>query len=77
MLMMDTMSAERIRLIIDTNEAVRRAVRRTAAERGLSPSELVNEILERELAPVIEEMDRLIAGEKSPKRKPGAKSAGG
>ncbi len=42
---MSATMADRIRLIIDTDEAVRMAVRLASMKRSKSPSEVVNEIL--------------------------------
>lgn len=47
---MSVCMAERIRLIIDTDEEVRLAVRLAATKAALSPSQVVNRILRQALA---------------------------
>jgi len=52
---MNTIMAERIRLIIDTDEEIRLAVRLAATKADVSPSELVNGILKKALAGEIQD----------------------
>ena len=59
--------AERIRIIIDTDEEVRLAIRLAATKADKSVSELVGDILRRELADEIKDARKYL-----PKKKPGA-----
>jgi hypothetical protein len=52
--------AERIRLIIDTEEEIRLAVRLAATKADVSPSELVNGILRKVLAAEIQDAKRYL-----------------
>ena len=65
--------AERIRLIIDTEERLRRAVRIAAARQGKSPSEVVNDLITEHLSEDVQAADDALADEaddKPTKRKP-------
>jgi hypothetical protein len=63
---------ERTRLIIDTEEVIRRAVRLRALKTGEDNSEVVNAILREALADEIEEVSKYpqVKGGKKPGRKP-------
>ena len=52
---MDAISSDRVRLIIDTDEEVRLAVRLAATRQGVSISDAVNEILRKALGKEIED----------------------
>lgn len=58
-----TFMAERIRLIVDTEERLRRAVRMAAARRGLSPSDIVNELIVSHLKDDVADAEKAIAQE--------------
>jgi plasmid stability protein len=51
----DAISSDRVRLIIDTDEEVRLAVRLAATRQGVSISDAVNEILRKALGKEIED----------------------
>ena len=61
-------STNRIRLIIDTEDALRRAVRARAANEGVSPSDIVNELIRKHLGPEIEEARQFINATKRRKK---------
>jgi hypothetical protein len=62
---MNALMTERIRIIIDTEEDVRLAVRLAATKAGVGVSELINDILRRELADEIKDARKYV-----PKKKP-------
>lgn len=62
---MSAVMAERIRLIVDTEERFRRAVRIAAARRGISPSDVMNELIETHLADDVAEAQKAIAAEEA------------
>jgi hypothetical protein len=68
---MNAVMAERIRLIIDTEDVIRRAVqlRKVKAGLGESSSDIVNAILREALAEEIAELERHAQGEEGKKRK--------
>jgi hypothetical protein len=66
-LAISSVMADRIRLIIDTEEEIRLAVRLAAVKADTSPSELVNSILRKALASEIEDAKRYM-----PKKKKGS-----
>ncbi len=66
----DTTKPERIRLIIDTEEVIRAAVRLRALKTGKDNSEAVNDILREALASEIAEVRRYPQFAKKPNRKP-------
>jgi hypothetical protein len=53
--------SERIRLIIDTDDRLRRAVRMAAARLGFTPSQFVNKLLEQHLVEELADVDAAIA----------------
>lgn len=61
----------RTRLIIDTDERLRRAVRIAAARAGKKPSDIVNELIAEHLADELAAADEAISEEEDakPKRK--------
>lgn len=65
---MNTDMAERIRIIIDTDEEVRLAVRLAATKADLTTSQLVNKILRESLAAEIQDAKKYL-----PKKKGGTK----
>ena len=69
---MQPLMAERIRLIVDTEERLRRAVRIAAARRGVSPSDIMNELIETHLPNDVAEAVKALAAENddSPAPKP-------
>lgn len=67
--MLDTMT-ERIRMIFDTEERYRRAVKLYAARHGISTSEVVNKALEDFCAQELEEVSEIIAREQRQQKKP-------
>lgn len=60
---MQAVMAERIRLIVDTEEQLRRAVRIAAARRGISPSDIINELVRKHLAADVAEAQKALAAE--------------
>lgn len=62
---MNVVMAERIRLIIDTDEDVRLAVKLAATKAGLTTSELVTKLLREKLAEEIRDAKKYL-----PKKKP-------
>ena len=58
---MPTVMAERIRLIIDTEEVLRRAVRLRAAARGITHSDVINELIRKHLPKEVADAERAIA----------------
>lgn len=63
---MNVVMAERIRMIIDTEEEIRLAVRLAATKANISVSELVNTILRDQLADEIKDARKYIPKEKRP-----------
>jgi hypothetical protein len=61
---MNAVMAERIRLIIDTEEEVRLAVRLAATKADVSPSQLVNDILRKALAAEIQDARKYLPRKK-------------
>jgi hypothetical protein len=57
---MSVCMAERIRMIIDTDKAIRLAVRLEATKTNKSPSQIINDILRRELADMNEQAGRYL-----------------
>ena len=70
---MHAVMAERIRLIIDTDEVNRLAVRLAAVKAGKSPSEIVNGLIRQHLAAEIRDARKYAV----PRDKPSADSDGG
>lgn len=66
---MTAVMAERIRLIIDTDERLRRAVRIAAARQGKKPSDVVNDLIRDHLADDLAAADDAIADEEGAKPK--------
>lgn len=64
---MSALMAERIRLIVDTEERLRRAVRIAAARRGISPSDVLNSLIEDHLPNEVAEAEKAIKEEQDPK----------
>lgn len=62
---------ERVRMIFDTDERIRRAVKIRAARTGATPSDVINEAIEKHLSDEIEEAEESIRkhGPK-PKKRP-------
>lgn len=60
---MQAIMAERIRLIIDTDEVTRRAVRIRAARKGKTPSELLTELVREHYAREVKEAEQEIEQE--------------
>jgi plasmid stability protein len=61
--------AERTRLIIDTEEPLRRAVRIRAAKKGQSPSDVINDLIREHLPAEVAEAKREIAKEEHRERR--------
>jgi predicted GNAT superfamily acetyltransferase len=70
--MSGTMAPVRVRLIVDTNEPMRRAVKALASERGIDVSVLVNEALAEAFGEKLAEVRRLMiaSGELDPDEHP-------
>lgn len=64
---MNAVMAERIRLIIDTDEEIRLAVKLAATKADLTTSELVNQILRARLAEEIRDAKKYLPKKKSAK----------
>ncbi len=64
---MNTLMTTRIRLIIDTEEEIRLAVRLAATKADVSPSELINSLLKKHLAVEIEDAKRYLPKKKKEK----------
>lgn len=57
-------SVERIRLIVDTTELLRRAVKLRAAKEGLTNSEVINRLIREYLAEELEEVEKSLRKKK-------------
>ena len=68
---MNAAMTERIRLIIDTEEEIRLAVRLAATKADISPSQLVNALLRKSLAAEIEDAKKYLP-RKGKKKSPDA-----
>lgn len=64
---MSVLMAERIRMIIDTEEHIRLAVKLAATKAGKSASDLVNEILAKALKDEIRDAQKYIPAKKDEK----------
>lgn len=60
---------ERPRMIFDTQERYRRAIKLYAAKHGLSTSEVINKALDAYVAKELLEADEILSGDKSTKGK--------